>query len=253
MTANYPRPTAGDELEWREHDGIEVADQPIPRWWKWIFIATLVFSFPYFAYYHFGAPGRSTEDLYTVAVSENARLQFAEIGELQGDRETLVEFLEKPQWLSVGRAVYRANCASCHGPNGGGLVGPNLTDDHYKNVKVIEDIMRVVDNGAAAGAMPPWQGRLELNERVLVAAYVASLRGTDPGGSGKGPEGAEIPEWPTLEEVQAEQAAREQAEAAATDSEAAADAADASSATASEAGESAANASEAGASGAAAD
>lgn len=206
---------AGDgTLDSREYDGIVMADQPVPAWWKWVFIATIAFSFPYFAFYHFGASGRSLEDIYTVAVAENARLQFAEIGELRGDRATLVEFLDKPQWLSVGRGVYRMNCASCHGPDGGGLVGPNMTDDYYKNVKSIEDILRVIDTGAAAGAMPAWQGRLEQNERVLVAAYVASLRGTDPSGSAKGPEGAVIPEWPTMEEIEAERIAEEEAEAA---------------------------------------
>ncbi|WP_235935320.1 c-type cytochrome [Candidatus Laterigemmans baculatus] len=201
----------GDErIEREETDGIEVLDSPLPGWWKWTFFATIAFSFPYFAYYHFGATGRTLEDSYTRAVARNAQLQFAEIGELEGDAETLVRYLDEPSWLSVGKSVYQTHCIACHGAGGGGLVGPNLTDEHYKNVRAIEDIVTVINVGAGAGAMPAWQSRLEQNERVLVAAYVASLRGTTPGGSPKGPEGAVIPEWPSLEELAAEEGAAEE-------------------------------------------
>ena len=91
--------------------------------------------------------------------------------------------------------MFQTHCASCHGKNGGGLVGVNLTDDHYKHVTTIEDIARVIENGAGGGAMPAWKNRLShVNQVVLTAAYVASLRGTNVAG-GKAPEGTEIPPW----------------------------------------------------------
>lgn len=70
-----------------------------------------------------------------------------------------------------------------------------MRNEVYKHIRTIEDIYDVINNGAAAGAMPAWKHRLEQNERVLVSAYVASLRGTDDG-SGKAPEGQPIPAWP---------------------------------------------------------
>jgi cytochrome c oxidase cbb3-type subunit III len=179
-----------------DHDDIRIDDHPIPSVWKWMFISTILFALPYFAYYHFGAEGRTLADLHGAAVATNARLQFAEIGELSGDEQTLVKFLSEPSWLRVGQSVYKANCVSCHGPKGGGIVGPNLTDEAFKNVTSITDIYSIVNNGAAAGAMPAWKTKLQQNERVLVASYVASLRGTDPGASSKGPEGKAIPPWP---------------------------------------------------------
>ncbi len=176
-------------------DGIQEYDNPLPGWWKWLFIATIVFSLLYWPYYHFGAPGRSVSEQFNVAIAENMRLQFAEIGELQPNEATLVKMMYDDGWVRFGESVYRANCASCHGLDGGGIVGPNLADEHYKNVREITDILNIVQNGAAAGAMPAWKSRLQLNEQILVSSYVASLRGTTPA-KAKGAEGNVIPPWP---------------------------------------------------------
>ncbi len=176
-------------------DGIHEDDHPVPGWWKWIFIGTIAFGVLYLPYRHLGAPGRSVLERYEVALAENMRLQFAEIGDLRPDEATLVRMMNDRRWVRVGQSVYRAHCVSCHGIDGGGVVGPNLTDDHYKNVRTIEDILRIVQYGAAAGAMPAWRDRLHLNEQILVSSYVASLRGTTPS-SPRGPEGNVIPPWP---------------------------------------------------------
>ena len=75
-------------------------------------------------------------------------------------------------------------------------MGPNLTDNYYKNVHKVEDIVRVIAQGAGNGAMPAWGTRLLPNEIVLVSAYVASLRDSGEHEGGKLPEGSEIPPWP---------------------------------------------------------
>lgn len=200
MSTNPP-PAATQEppLVGHAFDGIQEYDNPLPGWWKWLFVATILFSLLYWPYFHLGAPGRSVEERFAIAQAENMRLQFAEIGELKPDEATLVRMMNDSGWVKVGQSVYRANCASCHGIDGGGMVGPNLADDHYKNVRDITDILRIVQVGAAAGAMPAWQNRLQLNEQILVSSYVASLRGTSPS-SPKPPEGNVIPPWPDLSE-----------------------------------------------------
>jgi cytochrome c oxidase cbb3-type subunit III len=177
------------------YDGIREYDNPLPGWWKWLFIVSIAFSFVYFPFYHFGAPGRSVADQYDVALGENTRLQFSEIGELAGDESTILRFMQKKEWVRVGQTVFKSNCSTCHRADGGGLVGPNLGDEHFKNIRTVEDIYRVITNGAAGGAMPAWKTRLQNNELVLTAAYVASMRGTNPAG-GKEAEGNLIPAWP---------------------------------------------------------
>ncbi len=178
------------------YDGIQEFDNPLPGWWKWMFIGSIVFSVFYAMYFHIGAPGRSVTEGYDAALAVNMRLQFSEIGDLKPNAETILAYTAKPSWLKVGQTVYKTNCISCHGREGEGKVGPNLTDDFYKNITKIEDIARVIAKGAGNGAMPAWANRIHPNEVVLVSAYVATLRGKKPAGEAKGPDGNQIAPWP---------------------------------------------------------
>lgn len=189
-----------------EYDGIREYDNPCPTWWHLIFLGTFVFSVFYF-FFFLGSFGWTTAEAYDSAVAENLKLRFAEIGELEVNEKTLVEYMGKPDWLAIGASVFQAQCKSCHGADGAGLVGPNLTDDNYKNVKQLIDIAHVVENGASAGAMPAWKNRLHPNEIVLVSAYVANLRGKNLAGPGDVVEKRDgnykpIPPWPTAADLE---------------------------------------------------
>ena len=186
---------SSDPISDQSCDGIQQFDSPLPAWWMWLFVGCLIFAPPYFWYYHNGTEGRSLADHHDEALAENLKLQFSQLGDVSADRETLVRFLYEDSWLRVGRSIFKSNCVACHGRDGMGQVGPNLQDDHYKNVGDIADILRVLQYGANAGAMPAWKSKLSTNEIVLVSAYVASLRGSGDG-SGKPAEGRVIPAWP---------------------------------------------------------
>ena len=84
--------------------------------------------------------------------------------------------MDKPDWLAVGAAVFAANCVSCHAADGSGLVGPNLTDDYYKNVKKLADICSVVRERRGGRSMPAWRNRLHPNE----SRARGGLRGQPP-------------------------------------------------------------------------
>lgn len=188
-------PVSEEILTDHSYDGIQEYDNPLPGWWKFLFWLFIVFAPLYLFYFHFGVEGRSVQGQYEQHMASIFELRFEEIGELQPDRETIVKYMKEDKWLSVGRVVYKTNCVSCHGADGGGLVGPNLTDDHWKNVAKVEDIAKVISEGAANGAMPAWKNRLShQNQIVLTAAYVASLRGTTPA-AGKAQEGNLIKPW----------------------------------------------------------
>lgn len=197
-STQLPEGAPDDPLTGHDYDGIQEYDNPLPGWWKWLFIASIVIAPPYMFWYHGGAQGRTLSDRYDQAMAANLRLQFEEIGNLTADRENVIRFLYEESWLQIGKSVFRTHCVSCHGKEGDGLVGPNLCDDHYKHVKDIGDILTVLQKGANAGAMPAWNNRLSTNELVMVASYVASLRGSTPTGNdkAKGPEGRQIDAWP---------------------------------------------------------
>lgn len=211
-----------DPLLDHSYDGIQEFDNPTPGWWWWMFHGTIAFSIVYFIFYQFSPMAWTIQKAHEEAKSELMRQKFGEIGELQPDAATITEYMHKDEWLSVGASVFSAKCAACHGANAEGLVGPNLTDDYYKNVKSIEDIANVVTNGAAGNAMPAWKQQLHPNEIVLVSSYVASLRGEDLVGP-RGPEGEEIPPWPEYTPSTEDQNAAdtESADAPASDAEAA--------------------------------
>ena len=178
-----------------EYDGIREYDNPTPGWWNFIFFASFVFSIWYFLYYHASTISTSVAQGYASDVTGDLKRRFSTIGELKPDEPTLLKYMRDTEWSSVAASVFKTNCVSCHGPEGPGQIGPNLTDDHWKQVRKLEDVAQVVQTGAAAGAMPAWKTRLHPNEVVLVAAYVASLRGKNLEGP-RGPEGDPIPVWP---------------------------------------------------------
>ena len=185
------------ELTDHSYDGIQEFDNPLPGWWKTIFFLSVLFSIFYYLYFNMGVEGRSIHDDYNRQVSRMMDRRFAKIGELKPTNEVIVTYMKDPQWVKVGEAVYKANCIGCHGSEGQGITGPNLTDGFYKNVRSPEDLVKVISDGANNGAMPAWKNRLgHINKIVLAASYVASLRGKNV--SGKPPEGSKIPEWDTF-------------------------------------------------------
>jgi len=175
------------------YDGIEEYDNPTPAWMTWIFSATFLFGI-FYIFLHTLAWGElSPQAEYERAYLANLANKFGDMGTLEPDAATLQKYMADEEWLAFGETVFASNCTTCHGTNAGGNPAPNLTDDYYINIESIEDIPRVVSNGAAGGNMPAWRTRLHPNEVVLVSAYVASLRGTNV--RGKAPEGDVPPPW----------------------------------------------------------
>ena len=203
MSSNQPAPNAPASNSSvpmsHSYDGIREYDNPLPGWWKWLFIITVVVSPFYLLYFHVGAPNRSIHDQFTAALDANQKKKYADLKDLTPDANTLVKFMNQKEWVDVGRSIYKVNCVSCHGPEGGGVIGPNLCDENYKHIKKIEDIVKVINEGVAGGAMPAWATRIpNKNDIIMVSAYVASLRGSKPA-TGKGPDGSPIPPWTSAE------------------------------------------------------
>ncbi len=194
--------TQNELLSDHAYDGIQEYDNPLPGWWKWLFVLTCVFAALYWVYFHSGVDGRGIHAEYDRHLGEVMVQRFGEIGVLEPNEQTILKAMYDPafeKYRKVGEATYKTNCVQCHGIAGEGGVGPNMTDNYYKSIKGLEDIVSVIQNGAANGAMPPWKNRFSHpNIAILTAAYIASLRGTNVAG-GKAAEGTEISPWPKYE------------------------------------------------------
>jgi len=189
-----PRDADGkDRLLDHEYDGIQEYDNPTPGWWHGIFLATIIFSVFYLAFWHASPFAWTVQEAHAAAQAREYQRLFAQIGELAVDEPTILKMKDDPKWMAVAAGMFRGKCASCHGADGQGLVGPNMTDDAYKNVKTVLDIPRVISDGAANGAMPSWKATLNQNEVVLLSSYIAGLRGRNL--PGRGPEGEVAGAW----------------------------------------------------------
>lgn len=171
-----------------EYDGIQECDNPLPMWWLSIFVGTIIFAFFYWFHYTYGGG----ENLKQELEQEMARLPkttekvFAE-GALQSQ-------MENPESLALGRSVFAAKCAVCHGAEGQGLIGPNLTDSHWINGHGKRvDLVQVINKGVLEKGMPAWSDMMSEKEVIAVAGFVYSLRTTHPA-NGKAPEGTEVKE-----------------------------------------------------------
>ncbi|MEZ6319052.1 MAG: cbb3-type cytochrome c oxidase N-terminal domain-containing protein [Phycisphaerales bacterium] len=185
----------GTEIDGHSYDGIQEYDNPTPAWWHVIFFGSIMFALLYTMVVHL-APAWPTRQARFAKQEERAlQLQFAELRKIPMGEEKLRIVMGSDKWLEMGRGVFKKNCVLCHGEHGEGLIGPNMTDDYYKNIKTLADFIDVISNGAAGGAMPANKTLLNENEIALVAGYEASLRGKNLSGP-RGQEGEQIPPFP---------------------------------------------------------
>jgi cytochrome c oxidase cbb3-type subunit 3 len=176
-----------DRLIDHNYDGIQEYDNPLPRWWVYLFYATIVFSVLYWinAIPTLGiGDGRLAE--YEADLAAWRAQHPAPEGGVSSER--LAALATDQTAIALGRQVFSSNCASCHRPDGGGLIGPNLTDDAWIHGGGLPSIHTTVSEGVMAKGMPAWGKILKPDQLEGVVVYVASLRGSNPPNP-KAPEG----------------------------------------------------------------
>ncbi len=181
-----------DRLMHHEYDGIREYDNPLPFWWKGIFVLCIAHSAAYFYWYHLGGPGLTEEARYAAEVKELEAIRAAAPKqEVVVDEAALAALAKDAAAIGRGQGVFLKNCASCHTENGRGLVGPNLTDQFQIHGQSRLDIYRTIHDGVPDKGMLSWAPLLPPAELAEVSAFVATLRGTDAPG-GKAAEGRAV-------------------------------------------------------------
>ena len=190
MSTEKKSPPSQDVIRAHSYDGIQEYDNPLPGWWTWIFYATILWSVVYVVGIALGFINSYEEDL-AEGNAEVASIQRA-YQELHPqpklDAAQLQEIVASPERAQAGQSVYADKCASCHGPEGGGLIGPNLTDKHWISGGSLTDVFTVIKEGNLEKGMPAWGSQLKPDELLAVFTYVHSIQGTSPIGA-KPPQG----------------------------------------------------------------
>ena len=160
-------------------DGIQELDNLLPRWWVWLFWGCNVFAIAYMLYFHTFNMGDLQAAAYVKEARAGENLKNAALAEFESNLGSLQPSPEQSV-LSHGSQIYTTYCAPCHRADGGGLVGPNLTDDYWIHGPAYQDNLRTIINGVPEKGMLSWRGVLKPNEVQAVASYIYSLRGTKP-------------------------------------------------------------------------
>jgi cytochrome c oxidase cbb3-type subunit 3 len=171
-----------------EYDGIRELDNSLPPWWKYGFYLTIVWAFGYMLYYHISS-GPSSEQEYKAQMKQ-AEIDIALYRKNARNLvdETNVVLLTQASDVNSGKAIFGQYCAVCHAADGGGIVGPNLTDNHWLHGNDIKNIFGTIKYGVQGKGMKSWQQELSPVMMAQVASFIKTLEGTTPA-SPKTPEG----------------------------------------------------------------
>lgn len=164
-----------------DYDGIKELDNKLPPWWLYLFYGCILFGAVYLVRFEImGGDNQETELRKEVA---QAKIDIAKYMLTAPDRmdESKVTKLTAAADLAKGKAIFTTNCVACHRADGGGQIGPNLTDDHWIFGGSIKNLFHTITNGGRDGkGMVAWKGTLKPTEIQLVASYVLSLQGSNP-------------------------------------------------------------------------
>ena len=188
ITKTTPVETENELLLNHEYDGIRELDSQIPPWFLWLFYLTIAFAIFYMLDYHVFKSSPLQDEEYQLQVKQAEVERTALINSGAFLNEETVTLLNDPASIDAGKQIFATNCVACHTADGGGLVGPNLTDDYWINGGGIKNIFKTIKYGVVAKGMISWQSQLNPKQMQDVASYIISLHGTKPANP-KAPEG----------------------------------------------------------------
>lgn len=181
LLGSKPMEAEGEIILDHNYDGIRELDNKLPPWWVYMFYATIIFGVVYLVRFHvLGDYDQDTEYLTELAIAQ------AEIEEYKKTAKDLVdvntvELLADASDLSAGKAIFESNCVACHMADGGGGIGPNLTDPNWILGGGIKNVFNTISEGGRDGkGMVAWKQSLKPLEMAQVASYVLTFQGKTP-------------------------------------------------------------------------
>ncbi|MDO8835625.1 MAG: c-type cytochrome [Vicinamibacterales bacterium] len=166
-----------------ELDGIKEYDNAMPGWLMAIWWGSLIFAAAYLVFYALSFGEGSMESEYrseTQKALTAVEAHFEANPLIPPSPAQLLAGAKDPAVLELGLTRFGRSCASCHGEQAQGLIGPNLTDDRWIHGGSVEQIFQSVAKGWPAKGMPPWGRAVKPEELSALVSYVRSLQGSHP-------------------------------------------------------------------------
>lgn len=189
LLGSKPIEEEGEIILDHNYDGIKELDNSLPPWWVYSFYITIVFSAIYLVRYHiFDGPTQLQEFETEMAQAKADIEEYKKTAKNLVDVNTVVMLTDDAD-LSAGKAIWDTNCVACHLADGGGSIGPNLTDEYWILGGGIKNVFQTISEGGRDGkGMIAWKQQLKPLEMAQVASYLLTLQGTTPANP-KAPEG----------------------------------------------------------------
>jgi cytochrome c oxidase cbb3-type subunit 3 len=172
-----------------EYDGIQEYDNRLPNWWLWTLFGTIVFGFLYWVGYQ---TFNALDNPRTAYDKEVAIARAKEIERMKNagpvTAELLLTMSKDSATVENGKKIFTTNCVACHRADGGGNIGPNLTDKYWLHGGKPDQIFKTVTEGVPAKGMLAWGPMLGPDKVQSVTAYVLTLHDTEVP-NGKAPQG----------------------------------------------------------------
>ena len=164
-----------------DYDGIRELDNRLPPWWLYGFYVCIVFAGVYLFRNHVSHDAPSSKEELTMSL-EAAAIEKEVYLKKAANKvdENTVTYLTDASSLEAGKKVFTTTCAACHAADGGGMVGPNLTDNYWIHGGSIADIFKTIKYGWPEKGMKSWQEDYSPVQIAQLASYVKSLTGTKP-------------------------------------------------------------------------
>jgi cytochrome c oxidase cbb3-type subunit 3 len=180
LTKSTPVEKEHEILLDHDYDGIRELNNRIPPWFHGLLWTTIIFAFVYMIRYHVAGSGNVQEEEYLeeIRLATVERQILIKTGAFLN--EETVTVTGDPAALNSGKEIFIRNCAACHASDGGGLVGPNLTDDYWINGGGIKNIFKTIKYGVPQKGMISWQTQLNPTQIQEVSSYILNLHGTSP-------------------------------------------------------------------------
>ncbi|SDQ79555.1 cytochrome c oxidase cbb3-type subunit 3 [Chryseobacterium soldanellicola] len=180
-------------------DGITELDNSLPKWWIGLFYFGCIFCVVYLTAFAFTDYAHPEAEL-----NQETKIMLASIEEFEKNAPQIN--LETAKYnadhIAEGQELFKTNCITCHGDGGKGGIGPNLTDNHWINIKqksLFKNVIWMLENGSPNNpAMRPFikEGTITGRDAEKIAAYIYHINQETPSitqsQGGAAPQGKEV-------------------------------------------------------------